>query len=102
MTIRYYSFYFLQVKDKFRLEMSEEQAVQYLQTLIDESIKAVFPELFERIHKLAMVRAHYNIVFIVQVCLFLCRTSKNSIKFYQVMYYNLIKLCIIILQILNF
>ena len=42
----------LKVKDKFRLEMSEEQAVQYLQNL---SIKAVFPELFERIHKLAMV-----------------------------------------------
>ena len=91
----YYSFYFLQVKDKFRLDMSEEQAVQYLQALIDESIKAVFPELFERIHKLAMVRAHSNIVSIVQVCLFLCRTSKNSIKFYQVMCYN-------ILQILNF
>ena len=46
----------LKVKDKFRLEMSEEQAVQYLQNLIDDSIKAVFPELFERIHKLAMVR----------------------------------------------
>ena len=35
--------------------MSEEQAVQCLHNLIDDSIKAVFPELFECIHKLAMV-----------------------------------------------
>ena len=38
-----------QGKAKFRLEMSEEQAVQYLQNLIDDNIKAVFPEMFERI-----------------------------------------------------
>ena len=69
-------FYFLQVKDKFRLDMSEEQAVQYLQNLIDDSIKAVFPELFERIHKLAMVCAHFNIVLII-MCIFLMQDFKK-------------------------
>lgn len=45
----------LQVEDKFRLDLSDEEAVKYLQGLIDLSIRAIFPELFEKIHKIAQV-----------------------------------------------
>ncbi|XP_019862704.1 PREDICTED: phosphatidylinositol 3-kinase catalytic subunit type 3-like [Amphimedon queenslandica] len=41
------------VEDKFRLDLSDEEAVKYLQGLIDLSIRAIFPELFEKIHKIA-------------------------------------------------
>ena len=41
------------VQDKFRLDLSDEEAVQYLQTLIDESVSAVFASLAEQIHKFA-------------------------------------------------
>ena len=45
----------LQVEDKFRLDLTEEEAVKYLQGLIDLSIRAMFPELMEKIHKFAQV-----------------------------------------------
>ena len=48
-------FVWLQVEDKFRLDLSDEEAVKYLQGLIDFSIRAIFPELFEKIHKIAQV-----------------------------------------------
>ena len=54
------------MKDKFRLDMNEEQAVQYLQNLIDESIKAFIPELMERFHKIAMVRGALNRIVMVR------------------------------------
>jgi phosphatidylinositol 3-kinase len=41
------------VEDKFRLDLSDEEAVKYLQSLIDFSIRAIFPELMEKIHKFA-------------------------------------------------
>lgn len=41
------------MKDKFCLEFNEEEAVQHLQSLIDESVTAVMAVLVERIHKLA-------------------------------------------------
>ena len=42
-----------QVKDKFCLEFSEEEAVQHIQALIDESVTAVMAVFVERIHKWA-------------------------------------------------
>jgi len=41
------------VQDKFRLDLSDEEAIQYLQALIDESVSAVFASLAEQIHKFA-------------------------------------------------
>eukprot|EP00731_Ephydatia_muelleri_P030776 Em0022g290a len=41
------------VKEKFCLERNEEEAVQYFQGLIDESVTAVFAAVVERFHKLA-------------------------------------------------
>ena len=48
--------FFDQVQDKFRLDLSDEEAVQYLQALIDESVSAVFASVVEQIHKWAQVR----------------------------------------------
>jgi len=41
------------VQDKFRLDLNDEEAVQYLQSLIDESVSAMFPVVVEQIHKFA-------------------------------------------------
>ena len=41
------------VQDKFRLDLNDEEAVQYLQGLIDESVSAVFASLAEQMHKFA-------------------------------------------------
>ncbi|XP_032217979.2 phosphatidylinositol 3-kinase catalytic subunit type 3 [Nematostella vectensis] len=41
------------VQDKFRLDLSDEEAVQYLQSLIDESVSAMFAVVVEQIHKFA-------------------------------------------------
>ena len=44
-----------QLQDKFRLDLTDEEAVQYMQTLIDESVGAVFAAMVETIHKFAQV-----------------------------------------------
>ncbi|KAJ2725794.1 Phosphatidylinositol (PI) 3-kinase [Coemansia sp. Benny D115] len=41
------------VQDKFRLDLSEEEAMRYFQTLISDSVKALFPQVIETIHKWA-------------------------------------------------
>lgn len=46
---------FLQVQDKFRLDLSDEEAVHYMQSLIDESVGALFAAVVEQIHKFAQV-----------------------------------------------
>lgn len=46
----------LQVQDKFRLDLSDEEAVHYMQSLIDESVHALFAAVVEQIHKFAQVR----------------------------------------------
>ena len=48
-------FCLLQVQDKFRLDMTEEEAVRFFQTLIDESVSALFAVMVEQIHKWAQV-----------------------------------------------
>ena len=44
------------MKDKFCLDMNEEEAVQHFQSLIDESVRAVMAAFVEQIHKWAQVR----------------------------------------------
>ncbi|NWH37833.1 PK3C3 kinase, partial [Chloropsis hardwickii] len=44
------------VQDKFRLDLSDEEAVHYMQSLIDESVHALFAAVVEQIHKFAQVR----------------------------------------------
>ncbi|MEQ2157552.1 hypothetical protein GOODEAATRI_002975 [Goodea atripinnis] len=39
--------------DKFRLDLSDEEAVHYMQSLIDESVGALFAAVVEQIHKFA-------------------------------------------------
>lgn len=41
------------VQDKFRLDLTDEEAVHYMQNLIDVSVTAVMPALVEQIHKIA-------------------------------------------------
>ncbi|XP_071952733.1 phosphatidylinositol 3-kinase catalytic subunit type 3-like [Antedon mediterranea] len=41
------------VQDKFRLDLTEEEAVHYMQNLIDVSVGAVFAAVVEQIHKFA-------------------------------------------------
>ena len=45
--------HFMQVRDKFHLELSEEEAIRVLQNLIDDSVNAIFAVLLERAHKMA-------------------------------------------------
>ena len=43
------------VRDRFCLNLTEEQAVQNLQQLMDDSISALFPQMVEQIHRWAQV-----------------------------------------------
>lgn len=43
------------VQDKFRLDLNDEEAVHYIQGLIDVSVTAVMAILVEQIHKFAQV-----------------------------------------------
>lgn len=49
-----------QVQDKFRLDLSDEEAVHYMQSLIDESVGALFAAVVEQIHKFAQVSPLYS------------------------------------------
>lgn len=52
--------YFSQVQDKFRLDLSDEEAVHYMQSLIDESVGALFAAVVEQIHKFAQVMGEHS------------------------------------------
>lgn len=41
------------VQDKFRLDLNDEEALQYMQNLIDVSATAVMAALVEQLHKIA-------------------------------------------------
>ncbi|KAI9503625.1 Phosphatidylinositol (PI) 3-kinase [Coemansia spiralis] len=41
------------VQDRFCLDLSEEEAMRFFQTLISDSVKALFPQVIETIHKWA-------------------------------------------------
>lgn len=56
-TLEVATFRLFQVQDKFRLDLSDEEAVHYMQSLIDESVGALFAAVVEQIHKFAQVRS---------------------------------------------
>jgi phosphatidylinositol 3-kinase len=43
----------LKVKERFCLELSEEQAIQHMSNLIDDSMNSMLPVLMDRVHGLA-------------------------------------------------
>lgn len=53
------------MQDKFRLDLSDEEAVHYMQSLIDESVHALFAAVVEQIHKFAQVRYSQLLVSVV-------------------------------------
>lgn len=48
------------VQDKFRLDLSEEEAVHFIQGLIEESATAVMASLVEQVHKFAQVSVSHT------------------------------------------
>ena len=62
----------LKLQDKFRLDLTDEEAVQYMQNLIDVSVGAVFAAVVEQIHKFAQViNSHTN--YIKYVVKYVCQ-----------------------------
>lgn len=47
-------FAILKVEQKFQAMMDDEQAEEYFLTLIDESVSALFPVMWEKLHKMAI------------------------------------------------
>jgi phosphatidylinositol 3-kinase len=43
----------MKVQEKFRLDLNDEQAVQYFQEVLDESVSALFPQFVEKVHQWA-------------------------------------------------
>lgn len=43
----------MKVQEKFCLELTDEEAIQHLRTIISESVSALFPQVIETIHKWA-------------------------------------------------
>lgn len=41
------------VLEKFKLQMNDEEAVNYFNSLLNESVNALFPKVMERIHQFA-------------------------------------------------
>ena len=45
-----------QVQDRFRLDLTDEEAVHYMQSVIDASVSATVAALMEQMHKIAQVQ----------------------------------------------
>ena len=43
----------LQVTEKFRLDLTNEEAARFFQELINDSVSALFPQMVETIHRWA-------------------------------------------------
>ncbi|BBN17072.1 phosphatidylinositol 3-kinase [Marchantia polymorpha subsp. ruderalis] len=43
----------LKIQEKFRLDLDDEEAVQFFQSLINDSVSALFPQMVETIHRWA-------------------------------------------------
>jgi hypothetical protein len=43
----------MKVQEKFRLDLNDEQAVQYFQEILEESVNALFPQFVEKVHQWA-------------------------------------------------
>lgn len=48
------------VQDKFRLDLTDEEAVHYMQSLIDVSVSATMAALMEQMHKIAQVSLRWK------------------------------------------
>ena len=48
--------FFLQLQKKFRMDLEDEEAATFLQTIINESVSAVLPQMVESIHRWAQQR----------------------------------------------
>ena len=44
----------LKVQEKFRLDLNDEEAGQYILSLIDQSVSALFPQVMEKFHRWAL------------------------------------------------
>ena len=51
------------MQDKFRLDLTDEEAVHYMQSLIDASSSATVAALMEQMHKIAQVHHYSAILF---------------------------------------
>ena len=54
--------YCFQVQDKFRLDLTDEEAVHYMQNMIDLSVSATMAALMEQMHKIAQVEYYHHCV----------------------------------------
>lgn len=43
------------VQERFRLDLSDEEAIQYMSVLLNESMSAFFPQVMEQLHKVAQL-----------------------------------------------
>ena len=43
------------VQERFRLDLNDEEAMQYMSVLLDESMSAFFPQVMEQLHKVAQL-----------------------------------------------
>ena len=66
------------VQDKFRLDLNDEEALRYMQNLIDVSAAAVMAALVEQLHKIAQywrkwyASLHTHLLFFPPLYLFIC------------------------------
>ena len=44
---------FVQLQEKFRLDLDDEESIHFFQDLINESVSALFPQMVETIHRWA-------------------------------------------------
>lgn len=67
------------VQDKFRLDLSDEEAVHYIQQLIEVSATAVMASVMEQVHKFAQVCIHSWCLFMSSVhCVVYCSTGESN------------------------
>ena len=52
------------MQDKFRLDLTDEEAVHYMQSVIDVSVSATVAALMEQMHKIAQVRMQIYVTVI--------------------------------------
>ncbi len=43
------------IQERFRLDLNDEEAIQYMSVLLDESMSAFFPQMMEQLHKVAQL-----------------------------------------------
>ena len=53
------------VQDKFRLDLNDEEALRYMQNLIDVSAAAVMAALVEQLHKIAQYWRKWNLLLFI-------------------------------------